>query len=281
MKTYDLIIIGGGLSGMHAASYASYSGLKVLLLESAPFLGGTVSLLTHQFSMLNHKRGFELVADAKEALLDAGVDVRLNTAVAGIYKDLVITTVSNEKYEKFQGKAILVTTGSYQKYVSFKNNDLPGIYGIKTVLELIHRHGVIPGKKVIIIGHAYAETLKSYFKDAGIRVVAHVDKTDVISAAGKEAFKKLIAEDRTYSADFVVIAEGFLPAYQLFSMVDAKLVYDQNQDSWIPALKNHMTTLPGLFAAGNVTGVKPLHQNIEEAKLSVDDIISYLGGQHG
>lgn len=279
MKTYDLVIIGGGMVGMHAASYAGYSGLKVLLLESGNDLGGNVSLLTHQFSMFNNRRGFELVVDAKASLFDASVDVRLNTAVAGIYADLVITTVSGDTYEKFKGKTILVTTGSYAKTVAFENNDLPGIYNMKTVLELMHTYGVIPGKKAIIIGNTYTETLKDYFKDARIKIVKQVNQSDVLYALGKESFKKLVTKDGSYQADFLVVAGGFLPASQLFSMVDAKLIY--HQEGWIPELKNYMSTVPGLFAAGNVTGIKLLHQNVEEAKLAVDAIISYLGEQHG
>lgn len=43
MKKYNLIVIGGGLSGVAAAVSAAREGLKVLLIESAGALGGALS----------------------------------------------------------------------------------------------------------------------------------------------------------------------------------------------------------------------------------------------
>ena len=40
LKRYDLIVIGGGISGLSLAHYASRAGLKTLLLEKAPEAGG-------------------------------------------------------------------------------------------------------------------------------------------------------------------------------------------------------------------------------------------------
>jgi len=40
LKRYDMIVIGGGISGLSLAHYASKAGLKTLLLEKAPEAGG-------------------------------------------------------------------------------------------------------------------------------------------------------------------------------------------------------------------------------------------------
>jgi oxygen-dependent protoporphyrinogen oxidase len=40
LKRYDIIVIGGGISGLSLAHYASKAGLKTLLLEKAPEAGG-------------------------------------------------------------------------------------------------------------------------------------------------------------------------------------------------------------------------------------------------
>jgi len=40
LKRYDLIVIGGGISGLSLAHFASRAGLKTLLLEKAPQAGG-------------------------------------------------------------------------------------------------------------------------------------------------------------------------------------------------------------------------------------------------
>ena len=40
LKRYDIIVVGGGISGLSLAHYASKAGLKTLLLEKAPEAGG-------------------------------------------------------------------------------------------------------------------------------------------------------------------------------------------------------------------------------------------------
>lgn len=46
--TYDLIIIGAGISGLSLASLSSHYGLKTLVLEASPRIGGCIA--THTFS---------------------------------------------------------------------------------------------------------------------------------------------------------------------------------------------------------------------------------------
>lgn len=43
-KSFDLLIIGAGAAGMAAAATGALHGLRVLLLESSPFIGGTSAL---------------------------------------------------------------------------------------------------------------------------------------------------------------------------------------------------------------------------------------------
>ena len=43
MKKYDLIVAGGGLSGVAAAVSASRRGLSVLLIEKSGSLGGAIN----------------------------------------------------------------------------------------------------------------------------------------------------------------------------------------------------------------------------------------------
>ena len=43
MQNYDLLVVGGGLSGVAAAVAAAREGLRVLLVERAGCLGGAMS----------------------------------------------------------------------------------------------------------------------------------------------------------------------------------------------------------------------------------------------
>jgi fumarate reductase flavoprotein subunit len=48
--TYDFVIIGAGTAGLPAAIFASRRGAKVLLIDSAPVIGGTLHLANGQIS---------------------------------------------------------------------------------------------------------------------------------------------------------------------------------------------------------------------------------------
>jgi phytoene dehydrogenase-like protein len=63
-KTYDSIVVGGGIAGLTAATYLAKEGQKVLLIEKNRELGG----LVNSFS----RNGFQFDAGVR-ALLDAGI----------------------------------------------------------------------------------------------------------------------------------------------------------------------------------------------------------------
>ncbi|SVE42315.1 uncharacterized protein METZ01_LOCUS495169, partial [marine metagenome] len=47
---WDVIIIGGGTAGLPAAIFAAKKGLKVLVIEKASVIGGTLFLSTGQIA---------------------------------------------------------------------------------------------------------------------------------------------------------------------------------------------------------------------------------------
>ena len=63
-KTYDLVVIGGGLSGMCCAIAAARHGIKTALIQDRPVLGGNASseIRMHICGADKHGR----VADARE-----------------------------------------------------------------------------------------------------------------------------------------------------------------------------------------------------------------------
>ena len=56
MKTYDLIVTGGGLSGVATAIAAARGGMKVLLCEKTNALGGAAATMLVMPFMLNETK---------------------------------------------------------------------------------------------------------------------------------------------------------------------------------------------------------------------------------
>src|SRR5215469_1576606 len=70
----DIIIVGGGLSGLAAATYAARSGRSVMLFEKASQPGGrAITKLGHGFSMNRGAHALYYQAEAGEVLHELGV----------------------------------------------------------------------------------------------------------------------------------------------------------------------------------------------------------------
>ena len=69
--SYDMIVIGGGTAGMPAAIFAAERGAKVLVIDKAPVLGGTLDRSTGQISgsrtVFQQAKGIEDSPDAHYA----------------------------------------------------------------------------------------------------------------------------------------------------------------------------------------------------------------------
>jgi len=177
----ELIIIGGGPSGLCAAKTALEAGIDVLIIERSPQLGGQLIKQTHKFfgskNQYAKMRGFDI---AKKLISDIetfpNLELKLDTTVVGIYPDYVITTLKDDVYTRYQAKSIIVATGASEKFLAFENNDLPGIYGAGAIQTLMNLYGVLPGQEVVMVGSGNIGLIVSYqLLQAGVRVKAIIE----------------------------------------------------------------------------------------------------------
>ena len=79
---YDAIIVGGGTAGLPAAIFAGQRGGKVLVIEAAPVIGGTLFLSSGQMSAagtkLQESKGIE--GDSPQSHYDDVMNISHNTA---------------------------------------------------------------------------------------------------------------------------------------------------------------------------------------------------------
>jgi hypothetical protein len=72
-KTFDVIVVGGGGSGLAAGASASEHGAEVLLLEKQPNLGGSTGIAVGSFT--SNRTRFQQKADVDDSLADHLEDV--------------------------------------------------------------------------------------------------------------------------------------------------------------------------------------------------------------
>jgi len=179
----DILVIGGGPSGIAAAIELGKLGFSVILADDKERLGGKLVLQTHKFfgseeDCYAGTRGAD-IAVKLEAELRATSNVRVfaNSPVVGIYKDRKSGLYLDYRhYALVDFRALLVASGAREKSILFPGNDLPGVFGAGAFQTLVNRDFVRPSGRVLIVGSGNVGLIAAYHAlQAGIEVAGIVE----------------------------------------------------------------------------------------------------------
>ena len=314
----DLLIIGAGPAGLCAAIAAGNAGADVLLLERSHTPGGQLVKQTHMFFGSEKQyasfRGYN-IAEILLNEIPPRVTVKLNATVLAAYDDRVWTAEIAGEYTKIKPKAVIVATGASEKSLAFPGNDLPGVYGAGAVQTLMNQYGVMPAKRVVMLGAGNIGLIVSYqLLQAGVEVVAlaegapniggylvHAAKLrrmgvpiltshTIKNAQGNgqlesvtlwaidEKWQGIPGTEQTIPVDALCVAVGLSPLAELLWQAGCKMQF-------VPALGGHVpirdkyaqTSQPGIFVAGDAGGVDEASSAMVGGQLAGLAAAEYLG----
>jgi sarcosine oxidase subunit alpha len=283
----DVCIIGGGAAGMSAALAAAEHGLRVILLESRPWLGGYFDYRTTGFG-----EGVALYQRARELAEKIGqtTNIRtfMHTAVVGAYSNNLITAFQigtendhfTERYIEIRARSVVVATGCIERPLLFEHNERPGVMQIGCAQRLARTYGLLPGERAVFsVGHDLGLEAALDLSDLGLEIACVADiredgqdpglieelaRRDIqflrgwvaSQAHGQKTLDRVTLSTiqgtlhKEFPCDLLAASAGMTPLTGLLSLAHAKLVYDHHTGYFIPR------KLPQkLHAAGRMLGL--------------------------
>ena len=157
---YDLVIVGGGISGLNAALAAAESGLKILIMEQTSQWGGRCLV---DFPSINDETSLEYVSRLLSKLRKfKNVTMRSRMMGAGVYDhgyllgyERLNDHLANDegprhRLWRIRAKQIVTATGAIERPLSFPGNDVPGIMLASAVRDYAVNFGIAAGNKTAV-----------------------------------------------------------------------------------------------------------------------------------
>ena len=267
----DVLVIGGGISGIMAAKISAENNFKTLLLEERPNLGGTTIYQKNDYFKINDQYTSDWLEKEIEQIKNLkNLEIKTRTSVAAYHGYNYLLARENltdhlplekkqntirQRLLKIRAKKVITATGSIERPLIFDNNDRPGIMLSSAIKKYADFYGVACGKENVLFTNndtAYETAIS--LNNKGIKINAIIDireqnKSDLTNEINKAGIK-------IYNSYTVIDTKGYKKINKITIMKlskDGKTVTDSKIDikcdclgvsgGWTPAV--HLFTQSG------------------------------------
>ena len=325
-KAVDVLVIGAGPAGLAAAVAAREAGCEdVLILERDDAPGGILQQCIHNgFGLHRFKEeltGPEYAHRFIDKVNELKIPIECRTMVLDVAADRTVTTISpTHGMRIFKAKSVVLAMGCRERprgALLIPGTRPAGVFTAGTAQRLVNMEGVMPGKRVVILGSGdiglimarrmtfqgakvlacvelmpYSSGLKrnivQCLDDYGIPLLlSHtvVDiqgrdhLTGVTVAQVDEKRQPIPGTERHFDCDTMLLSVGLLPENELSKTAGVVLSPVTGGAEVDDAMQ---TSVPGVFACGNVLHVHDLVDYVSaEAEIAGRAAAAHAAGPAG
>ena len=284
----EVCVLGGGPAGLSAALAASAYGLRVILIEARPWLGGFYDWRTREYEpgLPLHRVAAERTAEAQK--ID-NLRIFRNTFVNGLWGDNLVTAFQiglaqddfEERYIEVRANSVVVATGCMERPLIFENNDRPGVMQVGCAHRLAMTYGILPGKSAVFsVGQDLGLEAAVNLADLGMKIHAVADcrmegqEPTLVEALAEREIPFLAGwaasraegekgvtgvmlssldgiERKRFGCQILVASAGMTPVSGPLAMTQVKMKYDRHTNFFLPE-----EMPPRVHAAGRLIGYR-------------------------
>ena len=301
MKTFDAIIIGAGPCGIGAALKLHEAGVNFAIIDGGT-PGGKVNIAPRVDNYPGFKEipGPDLAFKLFERLMNNGISLTADN-ILSLTKEGDVFKLEGQ-YDSYEAKAVLIAVGTKERKLGlpkeeelfghglsycalcdghfFKGQDVAVIGGGNAALkEAIHLAGIV--KKLYVIHR------RNEFRGSNnlVNELKEMDNVEIITPyipieiLGEDKVTGLVIENREDNSHRTLNIQGLFPLVgQIPNTTFIKIDGVLNEWGTIPVERNMMTSVPGLFAGGDVLprDIRQIYLAEHDGVVASKSIIEYL-----
>ena len=143
MMNADVVVIGGGISGMAAGFQLSKVGINVILIDSNDDLGG------QYLKNINNNSNNSLINKINKS----NIQILKNTDVFAIFDKFEIWGKNTKNLYKIKCNKIIVASGAYEDIYPVHNWTLPNVIQTGSIQNIIKAYNFVPDKNYVVYGN--------------------------------------------------------------------------------------------------------------------------------
>ena len=192
----DVLVIGGGISGIIAAKIAAKNNLDTILIDDKNTLGGSTIFQNNESFKINDENSKDwLLNEIEELKKLKNLNIKTRTSVAAYHSYNYLLAKENltdhlpknkslgirQRLWKIRANKVIIATGAIERPLVFNNNDRPGIILANSVNKYLNFYGVTCGKNNFIFTNndsAYETALSLFEKGISTKIIDIRKKTN-------------------------------------------------------------------------------------------------------